>query len=238
MICGNGPTVRSHIFPAALIKRIKADEKHVVAGSIHRSGVRFSQSGFWRNDLLCDKHERQLSDADDYACRLTRRVDSLAEHLRDGRVEVPNARPDLLMKFAASIVWRHAAASVREGREYGLGPYLMKFENYVFRHQNFDFEVLMGRSNIISPQGQKIEMAIAPYRNRMSGRNIWQFTIGGLDYYVRTDKSPFPKDWHECTAGSELITLLSIDAQSIHKIPKFSKIFRNMATPSSQTASA
>src|SRR5687768_14330997 len=74
LICSEGPTVKAHLFPRALMLDLKAGEKALVEGSRHRDGVRFSQNGVWDDGYVCKRHEDECGAGDDYAIRFCRKL--------------------------------------------------------------------------------------------------------------------------------------------------------------------
>jgi hypothetical protein len=90
-------------------------------------------------------------------------------------------------------------------------------------------EAIVGRSNLTDPAGKIIEVGIAPYRQRLINWTVWTFTIGGLDFYVKTDQRPFPTHWHSFLVNdNDPVILPLIDALPFHEIEKFQPIFRQM----------
>lgn len=79
VICGAGPTVKSHLFPRALMFDIRGDQKEVVQGSRHRNGIKNYQSGEWDDSFLCKAHEDLIGGGDDYAISFCRSVERKGE---------------------------------------------------------------------------------------------------------------------------------------------------------------
>jgi hypothetical protein len=137
----------------------------------------------------------------------------------------------LLLRFAASTVWRHVVS--KHGRAHGLdlGPYRKIIKEHLFQDATLPLGALVGRSNIVDPLGKRIELGLAPYRRKLLDWTIWHFTIAGFDFYLKVDKRPFPRQWKEFLANdNNPIALPLIDPQSIHEIPMLRPIFAQMAS--------
>lgn len=180
---------------------------------------------------MCQTHEGCFGAADDYAVRFCRRFDKSATVSADRKsYTVPNSRPDLLLRFACGTIWRFAAS--RHGRSHGLdlGPYRQFLAKYLFDGATLDLETIVGRSNVVDPTGNRIEVGIAPYKQKLKDWTVWHFTIGGFDFYVKTDQRPFPRSWKPFLINdNDPIVLTLIDPQALHQIPKFQPIFTQMA---------
>jgi|tagenome__1003787_1003787.scaffolds.fasta_scaffold20972534_4 hypothetical protein len=230
VICGAKPTVRSHLFPRSLIRRMWGTDKHAIEGELNRPGVKLTQGGSWDDELLCCAHEGALAAADDYAVRFCRRFEKAAILSASGKsYSAPNPRPDLLLRLACSVIWRHVAS--KHGMTHGLdlGPYRRRFENYLFAGASPPVEALVGRSNLIDPSGRRIEVGIAPYKNRLKEWTIWTFTVGGFDFYVKTDQRSFPIAWKSFLLNdNDPVTVSLIKPLPFHQIPKFQPILAQM----------
>jgi hypothetical protein len=230
VICGDGATVRSHLFPRALVHRIRGNEKSVVEGDRSRPGVKLSQSGLWDDGFLCERHEKALSTADDYMARFCRRFEKVGVLSSTGNsYTAPNPRPELLLRFAAATIWRHAVSSHGIDHKLELGPYQGLIESHLFEGAALPLEILVGRSNIVGADGHRIEIGLAPYKRRLLDWTVWHFTIAGFDFYVKTDKRPFPEPWKPFLANdNDPITLALIDPRRLDEIPMLRPIFAQM----------
>jgi hypothetical protein len=230
VICGAVPTVKSHLFPRSLVRRIRGDEKAVFEGNRAQPGLRLSQSGLWDDAILCDKHEARLASADDYIARFCRRFEKSAVLSTTGNSYTsPNSRPDLLIRFVAATVWRHAVSY--HGRVHGLdlGPYRQIIEKHLFDGGPMPLEALVGRSNIIDPSGKRLEFGLAPYKRKLLRWTVWHFTIGGFDFYLKTDRRPFPIEWKQFLANdNDPITTPLIDPVRLTDVRMLEPIFAQM----------
>jgi hypothetical protein len=175
-------------------------------------------------------HETALASADDYMVRFCRKFERSATLSSNAKSYTQsNPRPDLLVRFAAATIWRHVVS--KHGCVHGLdlGPYKNVIEEHLFADAALPLQVLIGRSNLIDPSGNRIEIGLAPYRRKLLDWTVWHFTIAGFDFYIKTDKRPFPKQWNEFLANdNDPIILPRIDPQQLHEIPILQPIFAQM----------
>lgn len=229
VICGVGPTVKAHLFPRALMLDMKADSPQLVGGNRHRDGVKLQQNGEWDDALLCAYHETSIGIGDDYGVRFCRSFRTKGiQRPNDRALDVPNARPDLLMHFAYAVIWRHVASASGWADRLDLGPFGDEMLDAMQARGPYDLELIVGR-NPLTVRGQQVDIAIAPYRERMERWNVWQFTISGLDFYLKTDRRPFPESWRPYLANSNNpIVVGQIDERGIHQVPKLFPILHRM----------
>lgn len=229
LVCNGEPTVKSHLFPRALAFRIRRDSKNLVEGSRDRSGVRYTQSGLWDDSILCAVHEQALHAGDDYVIRLVNSFSKISSPLESGAgFTVINPKPDRLVKFIHSTVWRYEVS--RSGQRFGLnlGPYLERIRDYVFSESAEPLPAIVGRSNLRDPTGAPLELGIPPYRQKLRDWNVWHFQIGGFDFYLKTDKRPFPDYFQAFLADQNPLICGMIDPIDFASVPMFKSIFTNM----------
>lgn len=229
LVCNGEPTVQSHLFARALAFRIRSDSKNLVEGSRDRSGVRFSQSGLWDDTILCADHEQALHAGDDYVIRLVKNFSSISAPLESGAgFTVMNPRPDRLVKFIHSTVWRYVVSRFGQRFNLNLGPYLERIQDYVFWDSAEPLQAIVGRSNLRDPSGALLELGIPPYRQKLKDWNVWHFQIGGFDFYLKTDKRPFPDHFQPFLADQKPLICGMIDPMDFASVPMFQSIFTNM----------
>ena len=199
VICGQAPTVKSHIFPRALMKDVKGEGSYLHEVRDSLDGTRFLQNGPWDRDLLCDIHERMTQDADDYGIEFCRRV--VAEITQDdGQRSIVNANPKLLAKFVYQTIWRFCASRLGRGAT-ALGPYCKMIENSLFGDIWVEFPVLASRNHLRLPDGSESTLVIAPFPTRLGKWRFWLFAVGGVHFFIKLDKRPLPGDLTDCLAG-------------------------------------
>lgn len=211
---------------------IKADAAHLLAGVRNRDGVLLSQNGQWDDTFLCEGHERCVGAADDYAVRFIRRKLPAAKARRDGgMILVENPKPDQLLHFAYAVVWRHCVSE--HGRSHGLmlGDYEKKIRDALLSKGPYELELLVG-FNPVTVKGEWIQLALAPYREKMPLRtalNVWHFAVGGLDFYLKTDARLFPVAFRPYLAnGNNPLVLGRRHKREIHEIPKLRPLLQGM----------
>ncbi|MDG5488854.1 hypothetical protein NYR55_09530 [Sphingomonas sp. BGYR3] len=233
VVCGEGPTVKAHLFPRALMLDIRDDTRELVEGSRHRTGIRYRQNGPWDDRYLCSLHETQCGAGDDYFVRFARRLERDAVPL-DGRpgYKIANPRPDKLLHFAYAMVWRQVVCP--EGQDLGLnlGPYRALLEAVLFNGAPATLELLIGRSSLMIDGTTPARIAIAPYRQKLMNRSVWHFEVAGLQFFLKTDKRAWPAEWARYLAnGNDPLYLAAPERRDLASAPLLQDIFAQMLGP-------
>lgn len=148
--------------------------------------LEISQSGKFDADLLCHDCERSLAASDDYAVRWSRTFDAKAKPgPNDALWSVANPKPDLLVKFAASVIWRSAMAPTH-GDGIELGPWDFLLGDFIFRHGRFRPKVVVIRSNWRIGDEGPAKVVVGCTRLKSSHRT-YHFEAGGFRWLVRLD---------------------------------------------------
>ena len=229
VICGAGPTVKAHLFPRALMLDMRDGSPQLVGGDVRRDGVRLQQNGEWDDGLLCADHEASIGAGDDYGIRFCRSYRTKGRSRPDGRaLDAPNPKPDLLVHFAYATAWRHAASAASRADPPALGPFCAEMLEAMERRGPYALELVVGR-NPLTIGGKRVDVAIAPYRQRMYQWNVWHFTISGLDFLLKTDRRPFPASWKPFLAnGNDPLVVGLIGERGIDEVPKLMPLLRRM----------
>ena len=230
LICGCGPTVKAHLFPRALMLDIRAESQQLVAGHRHRDGVKLQQNGEWDDGFLCLAHEKAVGAGDDYAVRFCRKLVARGTPWPDGRaITVPNPSPDQLVHFAYASVWRHVCCASGRALGLSLGDYEPLVRQALLAQGPYDLELLVGITPITIKGEGPIRLAVHPYRVRLGSLNVWHFTIGGLEFYLKTDQRPFPSTWQPYLANdNDPIVIGRTEERGIHEMPRLLPILRRM----------
>lgn len=192
IVCGDANTVKSHIFPRALMHDIRGDGKHVVEASTHQQGPKFHQSGLWDDHILCRKHEQALGPLDDYGVRFCRTAMAKARPMPAiNGYYAHNPKPELLRRFAVSVVWRFAVS--RHGRSVELGPYEKRAENWTFEADQPDLPLIwVSLSRLKLGDRPILDFAIAPTAEKLGAIRAYSFVLGELRFHVQFDRRATP----------------------------------------------
>lgn len=205
VVCGAGPTVKSHLFPRALMLAMRGEAKSLVQGDRFTKGVKLPQNGDWDDLMLCDAHEKQIGRGDDYAVRLLRRAPD-APMIMDGRATMlDNPDPDLLVHFIYGTVWRHVVSGIRRGEPLRLGPYKDELLTRLLDNGPYDLQTIVARSGMMLRELGPIDMALNPYRVKMMERSAWRFALNGFEFYLLTDRRKLPDIWKDYVANDNRV---------------------------------
>lgn len=194
-VCGNPETVRSHIVPRSIALDVRGGDIRLEVGEQGRAKAWPSQNGVWDRALLCEAHERALNDADTYGVAFTRLVYDHRYSMPDeAEAWIPNGKPDLLAKFAASCVWRFVNS--RYGRQHGLslGPYNQVLIDHLFGNGPTRLPLIVTVTPLIDPNGNPAPVLTMPYRTRFLELNTWVFQLNTAQFFLIVDqRKPDPR---------------------------------------------
>jgi len=229
IVCGAGPTVKAHFFPRALALDMRGSSPTLVAGNRHRDGIRLRQNGEWDDRFLCDEHEKLIGLGDDYGVRFCRKYFPNGKLWEGERAfDVINPKPTHLLHFAYAVIWRHVASEYGRSAQLDLGPYYDRILSALTGDGPFDLDLIVG-ADPLTVGGEQARLAIGPYREKLSGFNVWHFAISNLDFYLKTDARPYPATWRPFLANANNPVVVGRnDARDISTVPKLFPILRRM----------
>lgn len=189
ILCG-APSVKTHILPRSLLHQLRGDSGHLVVGSAHRDGVEYSQSGTWEY-LVCDTHETAFGEADKYGQDFCRRA-AQSKDIDTDLIRVDNPRPDILLRFALTCVWRHVNS--KSGAEIGLtlGSHEETVRKSVFSGEMPRYQLFLTTSKH-SILGEATNIVEFPWRVPFLNVNSWQFTIARITFAVTVSNQRLPQ---------------------------------------------
>lgn len=186
-VCNDPTTVKAHLIPRAFYSDIKGDDQKLYGGTRTESGTQLSQSGEFDRDILCEDHERSLSDCDTYGVEWVRGFSKNAKLVFDGQLyEVPNPRPDLMLKFVGSVIWRHGVSQRHLRFGSNLGPWERQLRDLIFGQSNYN-PAFMIRKRDLTLDGVAIDPPIifSPHEDSTKGTRIWEFELGGFIWTMK-----------------------------------------------------
>lgn len=230
VICGEGPTVKAHIFPRALIFDIRGDAKNVIEGDRSFLGTRKKQSGDWDDGILCDRHEKVIGGADEYATDFIRREPLFQSTVGSVRCQSHrNAIPDKLLHFAYSAVWRRVVSRGGVRHKLNLGPYDKVILDAMLKGGPYALPLIIGKSGLGLMETGRLKMAIDPYRQRLGKWNCWHFNLCGFDFHLVTDQRPLPSEWTPYIANrNDPLIVTDMDFLDIRTVPMLRSVLNNM----------
>ncbi|MHB1104487.1 MAG: hypothetical protein ACYC0C_17280 [Devosia sp.] len=161
-------------------------------GKDSKSYPRRSKTGVYDTQILCADCDRLLGVFDQHAVEKLLRGKFICR--RDDRVDVhvhdyPDADPDILRKFVASVAWRASLTTDEMFKTVRLGPYADAI-----------LDLLKGNA-----PSKPIEVLIAefepsiggflnPHRTRFSGVRFLVLYAARFVFYLKTDQQPAPAE--------------------------------------------
>ena len=130
-----------------------------------------------------------------------------------------NSRPELLIRFAHAVVWRHAAALLGRGRRHWLGPYFDRIGAALFDGGSMLRVAVLEPGN--TSGGERTLIGVHPCPVRMGDLRLTRFEIGGLAFLLKTDQRPWPHPFGLFDAERDPLRVLAMDAQEVATNPSF-----------------
>jgi hypothetical protein len=198
VICNNAKTVRSHLLPRAFAHDARAGQKELRVGTRGEPGFSLTQSGYFDNDILCEAHEKALQLFDEYGVNFVRefRQKRRVQIIKGERYwYIQNIDSDLLVRFAASIVWRWSVSRLSIARDVNLGGQEKTFRAVVFEGADCTQEPQVGLYSMDSRTlGSEAvcRLIMVPSDVLSKGVRNWGFAVGGVSFIVKADKRPVP----------------------------------------------
>jgi hypothetical protein len=227
VVCGQTRTVKSHVFPRALMHDLRDGDSYVHEIQDNRDGTRYRQSGPLDDAILCSAHEYKTQLADDFAVDFCRSVKGEVPQSAGVRW-IDNPKPDLLVRFACQTIWRFTASRHGRGLK-ALGPYEPILRAIVFEEAPKLLPLLIARNHLRMPDGSESTLVIAPFPIRFGHWRCWNFTVGGVHFYTKLDRQPFPADWHRYLVGeSNPLSLFQLDGTLVSDVPILQPLLKRM----------
>lgn len=228
LVCGSSATVKSHIFPRSLMLDVRGNDPHLHQIQLDREGSKFLQNGPWDDDILCAEHEELTQAADDYAAKFCREAVAKVSQ-SSGRGTIPNPKPDLLAKFAYQTVWRFSGSRLGRGVN-TLGPFSDIMRDCSFGSRTPELPVLLARNHLTMPDGSESSLVVAPFPSRLGQWRCWLFSVGGVQFYTKCDRRPFPNGWQDYFANrNNPAVILKLEKMQAHLVPILQPVMRQMA---------
>lgn len=235
LICGDPNTVEAHIVPRAIYRTLAGDQQHAFEGSRFKEGVNYQAKGLFDRTILCRTHEEMLGRADDYGVKFLRRFEEDGVSSMNGSVwTVPNPRPDLLVRFVASCIWRRGVSIVhREEADLELGLAEKKLRGMLFGEMGtYQPPLLVKRRRLVS-QGQPVrEIMWLPGKTWGFGDNTWSFFALGCEFIMKLNPYGVPAFRPLFTANCrDPVWCLDMPLEEISEVEGLVEIGANMLRP-------
>ncbi len=231
LVCGDPATVKSHLTPRAFTLDIRGADTRAYEGSLALEGTRYTQAGTFDRTILCDVHEQALRECDDYAIDWVRRVSTEARASHEGMLlHMPNPRPDLLLRFVCSHIWRHAVSPQNRAFDMDLSAWEWQLRQLIFgsgSRYNPTFHIF--RQRWTSEGAELKELLVAPHRLPGQGRRRWEFDLGGLLWVLRLNERHVDHGLESLKAnGADPVRILVLDDRELTDRPGVLDIAVNM----------
>jgi hypothetical protein len=156
-----------------------------------------------------------------------RRID-----LGEGRFLIKPVDSDLLVRFAASVLWRFSVSTRHEIPKVELGEFGRQFQDIVFDGASCNPEPALimwaNTSKLTNVKG----MSILPTCGRQSGRRYWCFMVAGISFVLKVDDQPTPQRLALLPINGRDFTLSAFKPfDTSHEFRGMLKIAENMGRP-------
>ena len=192
----NSPTIRAHLIPRAFARDMRKGGSDLRMGSIDQTGYTSSKSGVFDDAILCADCDGKLGVLDDYAVTFCRRFEDervmIKEPNRSDMFFIDSVDTDKLVRFAASVCWRHSISKRHEASTIQLGPFERQFQAVSFGETDVALEPAL---IIWANQTKNIDikkLAFSPTMHRQYGLRFCSMILGGVSFVLKVDRRPLP----------------------------------------------
>ncbi len=205
-ICGDAPTIKSHLIPEAFVKEIfyhpKNDEKHMLV--FNETGYKArSTTGRYESDLLCGKCDGKLGVFEESALVLLRDIRQIKIGRKSGTDSVIKngvysfrvAKADELIRFACGILWKYMSVPDSNPGKITVDDFRLPFEQVCFHDAPIPMEIdvflerdVLSATAFDDPHG--VFYYVTPSVNMRGGKRTAWFSVGGFIVYVKLDDGP------------------------------------------------
>jgi hypothetical protein len=193
--CAAPSTIRAHLIPRAFAIEVRErDTDHVVA-QVKSGTFRPTKTGFFDDELLCERCDGLLGNLENYALQQFRRLRT-ATVVRVN-YEFPSSGVDgtHLLRFLSGIAWKYSVTKPELGRirvgphgralmdvAFASGPIPAYVDAFLIRLHTGDDDSYFYR---------------APLEDRQHGINFIRFSVGGFLVFLKVDRRPVSRQFPE-----------------------------------------
>jgi hypothetical protein len=232
-ICGDTPTIKSHLIPEAFVREIffhpKADERHMLVSN-EKGFKTQSTTGRYEPDLLCGKCDGVLGAYEDRALSLLKELRQVEIGTKKGTDSVFYSgvypfrvqRVDDFIRFACGILWKYMSVPDTNPSHIRLGPYRELIEQVCFLGAPIplDIDVFLERDLFSAaayddPHG--VFYYTTPSVNLLGGQRMAWFSVGGFIIYIKIDDGgPSSFAPSKCWMRGRKKCFFNVDMRALH----------------------
>ncbi|MBM7324815.1 hypothetical protein JS562_17130 [Agrobacterium sp. S2] len=204
-ICGDSPTIKSHLIPQGFVKEIffhpKGDEKHMLVSN-DKGFKTSSTTGRYETDLLCAKCDGKLGAYEERALVLLRELRQIPIGTREGSKSVieEGTYPfrvrlvDDFIRFACGILWKYMSVPDDSPSKIMIEAFRVPLEKVCFQGAPVptDIDVFLERDLFAATaydDPHDVFYYTTPSLNERGGRTMAWFSVGGFVIYVQLDSN-------------------------------------------------
>lgn len=210
-LCGNGPTIKSHIIPKCMQKSNRGERLYQIRGD--KIDAIHYQSGYTENNILCRDCDNFIGKLDNFAKNfLSQDFSKNLQIFHSFRVYViplSNETYNKLKRFFASVVLRDSLSKNLLG-----DMYTQKFKQYVFGEIDSvdEFEVILNKiKDPINSLNIFRERSI-----RIADRRCYHYVSFSYEFICKIDKRAWSRDLDCLVLKNDELHILEINREDLH----------------------
>ena len=186
IICGDAPTIKSHLIPRTLAREVQVGKAHAYVRS--SNNFDHTQSGIFERNILCKTCDNELGKFENIAATAFRKIREEAKNSALGEYTLRGASGDDILRFVAGLLWKYSVASTKNGR-IDLGPYQKVMRDIAFALKPIPTNIDALLCRLKSHNGDDGVFAYrAPKPDRQENVNGYRILVGGIFIFVKIDQ--------------------------------------------------
>ncbi|MEP3420104.1 MAG: hypothetical protein ABJN35_00055 [Erythrobacter sp.] len=183
--CNDPRTIKAHLIPKAFVQEVKSSPGEQMMLVHEKTKAEVSNTGRYDPHLLCGGCDSHLGSHEGYVLELIRKLRKIPVQL-NSFMPIDQVKGDLVVRFAAGIVWKFANTREEWGR-IDIGPYVNILRDAALRNRPLPQSLDVVMIRLFEP-GAGAYFYRNPLPDRLDQMNAVRFSVGGFLFFLKIDR--------------------------------------------------